>query len=948
MIRSFMPALATLAVLAAGAACAEAQRPLPTGQTVTPLAAKAAVFSPLRTGIGPHSDYVADGAAAMRISPDGRHMLILTSGYNRYNGPDGELLKDQSGQYIFVYDLTVKGAVHRQTLEIPNAFYGVAWRPDSLGFYISGGVDDAVYRFVRGKRGYHQTGKPIALGHSAGNGIDVKPQSAGVAVSPDGRHLLVANYYNDSVSLIDLATAKVTEQDLRPGKIDPGQRGVAGGEYPFDVVWRDARHAYVSAARDREIIALDIDGGAIRVTRRLAVAGEPTTLLIDPVRHRLYATEDNADKLAVIDTSDDRLLQEAAMGFPEQMPEQMPEQVAAGDLGKGVNPNALALLPDGQLLVTFGGINAVAMVDTSGASARVEGLIPTGWYPSAVATRRGRLFVANRKSPPGPNPQGCQPKVAVERAQPTACGASNQYIFQLEKAGLLQAPLPRPAELANLTLKVAENTGLDKHAERARGDAVMAQIHQRIWHVVFIIKENRTYDQVLGDLETGNGDPRLAILGERLTPNHHALARQFVNFDNFMDSGEQSSTGWSWSTAARTTDILEKTAPVNYAGRGLAYESEGTSRNLNTSLPAKARHAANPKASDDDDLLPGPLAITSPDAKDDDLPGQGFLWNAALRAGLSLRNYGFANDMPYDADEPGAAPLARHAFADKATVFTADDRALAGLSDPYYRGFDQKFPDYWNVQEWMREFAEQEADQSVPALTLLRISHDHFGDFDTAIDGVNTVETEMADNDYALGLVIERIAHSTVKDSTLVFVIEDDAQNGADHVSARRSIAYIVGPYVRQHALVSAPYTTINMLRTIEGVLGLKPMGLNDALAVPMADAFDLRQKDWTYTAHASLVLKSTALPIPPQAFVAATVAQTCPLRTAAYWAQAMKGQNFEVEDHLDTTAFNAALWTGLAGATETPARDGKDLSQARTVLLQRPEMQPPCPSGSL
>lgn len=940
MIGSFLLALAAMAGSTAASTAA-----LPTGQTITPMAAKAAVFSPLRTGTGPHPDYVADGAAAMRISPNGRQMLILTSGYNRYNSPGGKLLKGQSGQYVFVYNLTAKGAALSQTLEIPNAFYGVAWRPDSQGFYVSGGVDDVVYSFARGERGFRQTGAPVKLGHSAGNGIDVKPQTAGLAVSPDGRRLLAANYYNDSVSLIDTASGKLMlEQDLRPGKIDKTEAGVPGGEYPFDIVWRDAHHAYVSAARDREIVALDVEDGAIRVTGRLHVTGEPTALLIDPARHRLYATEDNADKLAVIDTADDHLVQEAAIGFPEQMPEHM----QAGNLGKGVNPDALALLPDGRLLVSLGGINALAMVDTTGTDARVMGLMPTGWYPSAVAAHNGRVFVANRKSPPGPNPQGCQPKVAVERAQPTACGGANQYIFQLEKAGLLQAPLPAPAEWARLTLQVADNTGLDRHAERARGDAVMAQIHQRIQHVIFIIKENRTYDQVLGDLEVGNGDPRLALLGERLTPNHHDLARQFVDLDNFMDSGEQSSTGWSWSTAARATDILEKTAPVNYAGRGLAYESEGTSRNVNTALPVKGRRAGNPKASDDDDALPGPLAITSPDGTgdddhDDDLPGQGYLWNAALRAGLTLRNYGFANDMPYDSGEPGAAPLARHAFADKTKVFVADDRALAGLSDPYYRGFDQKFPDYWNVQEWLREFAQQEASHNVPALTLLRISHDHFGEFDKAIDGVNTVEAEMADNDYALGLVVERIAHSAVKDNTLIFVIEDDAQNGADHVSARRSIAYIVGPYVRQHAVVSSPYTTINMLRTIEGVLGLKPMGINDALAVPMADVFDPAQAIWTYTAHASQVLKTTALPIPPQVFVSATVADACPVRSAAYWAQAMKGQNFEVEDHLDTTAFNAALWTGLAGDKVEPSRDGADLSQARTDLLHRADMQAPC-----
>lgn len=941
MIKALRLATAAFVILQAGAAVAQNDHPLPTGQTLTPLAMTSATYMPLRTAMGPHPDYVADGAAAMRVSPDGRHMLVLTSGFNLYNGSDGKLVKAQSGQYVFIYDLSDKGAVHRQTLEVPNAFYGLSWRPDGSGFFVSGGVDDEVYEFVKARSGFRQKGAPIKLGHANGNGIDVKPQVGGLALSPDGRRLLVANYYNDSVTLIDVATRSIlTEQDLRPGKISPDQHGVAGGEYPLDVVWRDDRHAYVGAVRDREVVALDVrrDKGRdkISVAKRMRTIGEPTAMLIDPERHRLYVTEDNDDKLAVIDASEDQLVSEDPIGFPEQM--------NAGDLGKGFNPNALALLPDGRLLASLGGVNAVALVDVSKDRARVLGLAPSAWYPSAVASAHGFVFIANRKSAPGPNPQGCQPKLAVERAQPAACGASNQYIFQLEKAGLLQAPMPDPRDWARLTLQVADNTGLDRQGERAKAEAIMAEVSQRIAHVIFIIKENRTYDQVLGDLEVGDGDPRLAILGERLTPNHHDLARQFVDFDNFMDSGEQSSTGWTWSTAARTTDILEKTAPVNYAGRGLAYESEGTSRYVNTALSGDARRAANPKAPKDDDVLPGPLAIASPDAKEDDLPGQGYLWNSALRAGLSVRNYGFANDMPYDSGAPGAAPLSRRAFDERTRVFISDDRALAGVSDPYYRGFDQKFPDYWNVQEWMREFKQQETDKSMPALTLLRISHDHFGEFDKAIDGVNTVETEMADNDYALGLVAQRVAHSAFRDNTLIFVIEDDAQNGADHVSARRSLAYIIGPYVRHHAVVSSAYTTINMLRTIEDILHLAPMGLNDALATPMADAFDLNQTDWNYQAKASSVLKATALPIPAEDFVPDALARACPVHTAAYWTRAMRGQDFEVEDHLDTKAFNAALWTGLSGEEGVLTRTGEDLRIKRQALLKRTDMRSPCP----
>ncbi len=916
---------------------APAPQLLPTGQAITPLAAPGAGFTPLRAGIGPHPAYLADGAAAMSLSPDKRTLLVMTSGYNRYNGADGKIVAEQSQQYIFVYSLSAKGATPVQTLTVPNSFSGIAWRPDGRGFAVGGGVDDTVILFGRGKAGY-AIRATIALGHNAGNGVDVKPQAAGVAYSPDGRRLLVANYYNDSVSLIDVATRKViTEQDLRPGRIDPAQSGVAGGEYPFAVTWRDNGHAWVSAVRDREIVALDVSD-RLTVSRRIATVGQPTALLYDTAARRLYATEDNADRLAIIDGATDKLAGEPRVGFPEQM--------ATDVKGKGVNPNALARMPDGRLLVTLGGINAVALVRPGADTAATEGLAPTGWYPGAVAFAANRVYVANRKSPPGPNPEGCQPKVAETKTQATACGSANQYIFQLEKAGFLQFPLPSPRSLARLTDQVGLNIGLDHAAARATADAVMTQLRSRIKHVVFVVKENRTYDQVLGDLEVGNGDPRLAILGQRLSPSHHDLARRFVTLDNYYASGEQSSTGWTWSTAARATDVLEKTAPVNYSGRGLSYEAESGPRNLSTVLPVAERRKINPAIPDDPDLLPGQAASVSPDPDDDERPGQGFLWNAALRAGLSVRNYGFSSDFIYDSSNPKAAPLAREAFKTKTVVYVPAERDLVGRSDPYFRGFDQAFPDFWNIREWMRDFGEQEKAGTVPALTLLRISHDHFGDFKTAIDGVNTVETEMADNDYALGQIVDYIAHSSVKDDTLVFVIEDDAQNGVDHIDARRSFALIAGPYVRQKAVVSTRYTTLNLLRTLEGVLGLKPLGLNDALAVPMADIFDLSQRDWDFKATASDVLRQTQLPIPETAYAPRNVAiGGCPLRTADYWAVAMRGQDFRTEDRLDTGAFNTALWHGLSSAPQPVTRDGADLSGDRGSLLHRADMQVVCPA---
>ena len=918
-------------ILAATAATAKARsgQPLPTGQRLTPLAAPGAQFAPLVARVGPESGYLADGASAIAVRPGGREMLVLTSGFNRFNGADGKIVPAQSQQYVFRYAIDRRGARRVQSLTVPNSFGGIAWMPDGQGFVVGGGVDDVVHVFRRGPAGYVETGAPIPLGHAAGLGADVKPQAAGVAVSPDGRRALVANYYNDSVSLLDLAKGRViAEQDLRPGRGDPAQAGVAGGEFPFAIAWTDAGRAFVSSPRDRQVVVLGVAPAAVRVVGRVATTGEPTALLADRVAGRLYATQDNADRLAVIDLASARLIAEPRVGLPLAL---------AAPLQKGLNPNGLALLPDHRLLVTLGGVNAVAIAAPTRDGVEVQGLIPTGWYPSAAAASRDgrRVFVVNRKSPPGPNPRGCAPKLAIYRGQPDACGAANQYIFQLEKAGLLQFSLPDPRALAATTLQVASNIGLSAARDRARAEAAMAPVRAQVKHVVFIIKENRTYDQLLGDLEVGNGDPSLAILGAKLSPNHHAIARQFVTLDDFYDSGEQSSTGWTWSTAGRAPDLLEKTAPVNYAKRGLAYEAEEADRFVYTAQTPAERHATNPKLSTDPDLMPGPALLTAPDGDDDDDRNQGFLWNAAIRAGLTVRNYGFSDASIYDAGAPGAVPLVREPAKSGVRIYTPGDRLLASRSDPYFRGFDQKMPDYWRVLEWRREFAAQDAAGKLPALTLLRLSHDHFGDFKEAIDGVDTVETEMADNDYSVGLVLETIAGSRARDTTLIVVIEDDAQNGADHVDARRSIALLAGAMVRRDALVSTRYTTVNVLRTLEAVLGLKPLGLNDAMAAPMADAFLPAPQSWTFRARAADVLRTTQLPIAADRYaVSAQPLGACGHRDADYWAQAMAGQDFRTEDHLDTAAFNTALWRGLGRGSQPMTRPATDLRSNRPTRL--------------
>ena len=411
---------------------------------------------------------------------------------------------------------------------------------------------------------------------------------------------------------------------------------------------------------------------------------------------------------------------------------------------------------------------------------------------------------------------------------------------------------------------------------------------------------------------------------------------QFVDLDAFFDSGESSNTGWDWTTAARTNDFTEREAPVNYADRGLQYDQEGANRNMNMGYATSAeRRVANPLSPADPNVLAGARDVAAPDGPGG-VEGRGYLWDSALRAGLTIRNYGFFGDLTRYEFATGAyqIKLEHDPFNSGHQVIYVDKQALMPVTDPYYYGFNQALADYWRFKEWEREFDGFVAKGEAPNLMMVRLAHDHTGSFRQGLDGINSVETELADNDYAVGLLIEKIAKSPFAKDTLVFVIEDDAQDGPDHVDAHRSIAFVAGPYVKHGAVVSTRYTTVNMLRTIEGVLGLSPMGLNDALAAPMADVFDPAQADWSYAAQVPAVLRTTQLPLPPATSAEAGCPATPP-RSSTYWAAAMAGQDFSDEDRLDTPRYNRALWRGLKGDAPYPAsRDGKNLREGRAALL--------------
>lgn len=894
---------------------------LPTGQRLTPQAATGALFQELDPGFKDAPNIRAGMAVTTAVSHDGKTLLILTSGFNVWSDPSGAKPAHAS-EYVFVYDISERAPKKSQAIEVPNSDSGIVFAPDDTRFYVSGGVDDNVHAFARKDGTWAEDGAAIALGHKAGNGLAVKPSAAGLDVTADGKLIVVANRYNDSVSVIDAAARKaVGELDLRPGKSDPKKHGVAGGEYPLWVQIA-GNTAYVSSQRDREIDVVDFSASP-RIVKRIAVKGVPNRMLLNKSATRLYVASDNADIVSVIDTKSNRAVATINAEAP-------PDLLAGKTHFGGATPNSLALSPDEKTLyATDGGINALAVIPLEGKAAlHVAGLVPTGFYPTSVSAAGDMLYVVNGRSNAGPNLKGCAHN-SYEPMKAFACNAGGQYILQLSHAGFLALPVPRANDLRQLSDTVAANNGFRSRVDPADAK-LMAELKKRIKHVIYIVKENRTYDQVLGDLGRGNSDPWLALFGGKVTPNEHALARQFVTLDNFYDSGETSGNGWPWSTDARETDVGVKQIAMYYAKRGQSYDVEGQNRNINVGIASLAdRRAADPATPNDPDLLPGTNDAGAPDGNKGE-KGEGHLWDAALRAGLTVRNYGFHLDLTrYDEHNPFQVPLEHMPFDTKTQVSWPSEASLMQRTDLYFHGFDVRFPDFWREREWQREFADQVKNKNMPALSLVRLMEDHMGGFKDAIDGVNTPERQVADNDYAVGLLIEAVANSPYAGSTLIFVIEDDAQDGPDHVDAHRSIAFVAGPYVKHGAVVPQRYTTVNMLRTIEDILGIEPMSINDAYQRPMSAVFDLKQKNWSFTAVPSALLRETKLPL-PEAAAAPPHAALTPAHDAAWWSAKTAGYNWSTEDRLDSAVFNRVLWEGLAPGKPYPAaRSGKDLSAA-------------------
>jgi DNA-binding beta-propeller fold protein YncE len=863
---------------------------------------------------------------AAAISPDGRYLAILNNGYGT---PESHYQ-----QSIAVMDLTTN-----QVMDFPDVrlgqharqtyFLGLAFSPDGAKLYASmasltdptgkhpgdTGNGIAVYRFQNGQV-TPESFLPIPLApldrHKKRSRLfdlypsgKVSPYPAGIAVLEGGKKLLVAENLSDDAIVLDLERDKVLE------RFPLSQADVVPAEYPYGVVaTRDGMKGFCSLWNDSAVAELDLRKG--RVTRLIrldapaspvAAGSHPTALLLSRDEKTLYVALSNSDRVAVVDTASGQV--------PITLSTDLPGQKYGGTY-----PMGLALSADGRrLFVADAAADAVAVFDTAiqpGSAGKALGFIPAEWYPTAVAVRGDDLLIVSGKGEgTGPNSHAMGRNPDGKPRYP--------YIAALLHGSVARVSIPELTEsrLAAFTREVEESNLMSTPPEE--------QIHFQhganpIRHVIYIIKENRTYDQIFGDLKPANGDPALVMYGEETTPNEHALARQFGILDNFYCSGEVSGDGHVWSTAAINSDYNEKTWEVGYRSHERTYDYEGV-------------------------VMEGfPFVEDLPDV---DEPGPGYIWADAARHGLTHRNYGefvatrWCNEpgkatsprlgMPPPAGEPCKVPFIRPGQPLPPNVgephgspspwpwpipMIARDVAtkpeLAGHFDPLSADFRLDYPDQLRVDEFMNEFQDFVAARKsgrgmeLPQFVILRLPDDHTAGTQP---GMPTPAASVADNDLAVGRVAEAVSHSPYWDDTVVCIVEDDAQDGADHVDAHRSIALVISKYApgsAQHPAVDHNfYTTVSMVRTMEVLLGLPPMNNNDARASVIAGEFSGDGRQPPYTADRRNLKNGLIYKMNPP---------------NAPGAKASLRMDFTHADAANAAKLNAILWRAAKGNQPLPA----------------------------
>jgi len=791
----------------ASASLDEGPRRLPTGRTLDP----AGVVWP-----------VGSMPLAMTLSPSGREIVVLLNGW-REQGV--QVVDRASGRVV-------------QTLPQAAAFLGLAFSPDGRTLYASGGNQDVVYRYAWANARAQLTDSIIIEPKAPQKNGRRYP--AGLALSPDGSHLYVAENLTDSLAVVDLATAAVVQRF-----------GVE--RYPYGVVVDGEGTVYVSSWGGSTVSSFSTANGRLTATGRMNAGRHPSAMLLSRDGLRLFVASGSTDRVTVLETRRRRAVTSIIVTPP-------------GGPGEGATPNALALSEDGKrLFVAEADNNAVAIVDLAATTAGVSGAtgadtvsgrVPVEWYPTAVMVRGDTLLTLTGKgSGTGPNLQGPQP----DRGRGDAGFDARQYTLGQTTGSLVTTTVARAgaAELAPLTARVARANRWGEPREKFT--------YPPIEHVIYIVKENRTYDQVLGDLAQADGDTSLVFFPRAVSPNHHALAERFGIFDRFFVNAEVSPDGHNWSMAAYTTDYLQKTVPSNYSARGRTYDWEGTNRGR---LP-----------DNDDDVSE---------------PANGYLWNLAQRAGLSFRNFGeFV--IPANVDRDAQMP----------TGYRGNKPFLRAHTNPDFPSFNLKIRDQIRADAWMAELAQWVQRGSMPRLQVIRLPNDHTsgGRADAP-----TPRAHVADNDLALGRMVEALSTSPFWKNTVVFVLEDDAQNGPDHVDSHRSPFFVISPYAGGGVSHRFANTT-DVIATIEEILGLGTLSQFDHFGHPLHDIW---RKTPDLRPYAALSPSVSLDEVNPPA--------TRNARESAHL-------DLRFEDIADEVLFNQILWRMMKGET-TPYPGARRISQ--------------------
>jgi YVTN family beta-propeller protein len=700
------------------------------------------------------------------------------------------------------------------TVEIKKSWYGLQFSADEKWLYASGGNDNWILK-------YAVQDKQLVLKDSISLG-DKWPNKicpSGIAIDDKRKLLYVVARENNTFYSIDLASKKILKTLA------------LGSEAYACVLSRDGKYIYVSLwGKDQLMI---INAATTAIEQAIPVGDNANEICISKNDRYLFVANANDNSVSVIDIKQRKVVETLNAALYPGAP-------------SGSTSNGVALSSDEKILyVANADNNCLAVFDVSKPGfSKSKGFIPTGWYPTNVKVIGKKIYVSNGKgfssksNVKGPDPTQKDQQVNYQQGDYRQRQAKMEYIAGLFKGTMSIINTPSEKQLSVYSQAVYHNTAYKKEKELvsngAEGNPVPSKVGEKspIKYVFYIIKENRTYDQVLGDVKTGNGDTSLLLFGEKITPNQHKLVNEFVLLDNFYVDGEVSADGHNWSMGAYATDYLEKTWPTSYGGRGGTYSAEGN------------REIANNKG--------------------------GFIWDHCKRNNVTYRTYG--------------------EFADN---YKPNIPVLKGHLCPYYTGWDMGTKDTTRFYQWKREFDSLLAHNAVPQFNSLRFGNDHT---EGLRKGKPSPYAHVADNDLAVGLFIEHLSHSSIWKESIVFIVEDDAQNGPDHVDAHRTTAYIAGGFIKRRFVDHTMYSTSSMLRTMELILGMPPMTQYDAAAEPMWRSF------------------SNTPDLTPFVSVPSNIDLGQKNMAMNEWQRRSEQFDLSKEDAIPDMEFSIVLWHGLKG----------------------------------